>query len=614
MIQLFIDGAEVHLPEDISIDYYVYNPFFERKGEYTYDISINLKDPVNAKVYGHLNRWNVNSKPQNRKAELYDNSKLLVSGTEVILSIEGDVAKIQLLAGNSELNYLSASDSAKMKDLDLGSIDVLDEKTALNSLYKNSLECDYVCCPIAMKQQVSYTNSFNNDLCAKRFFNNLLRPGHNEDDPNHPREDYELRFHSIPNLRAQPYLAALVEKVVEALGYSVTYNELRYHLIFSKVFIVNSTDTLKYNEMIPNWKVNDFLDEVEKWCNVVFITNALYKTCRIINVTDFYKEASSENIDDERLTDERERKYNDETSDNVSYDNLSYNLPSSPWFKYANVSDAIVKQCDIIKYEDRDSAESSTGKMIILHQEDTDTYFVARKWENSKDESDSVYFWQPINFLKDVKDEHAEETTSFKIVPAEIIGLSLRGYFWKGTGEGAGNFEFSIASLLPYAADQGYVEEEDEEDLNTMIENASEESEDVSDTMPVAIYRGVNKCLWYSQDQTSKYPEAVNGIKFPCSSVTNVETIVWGVSRGSKVFWQNDGIDLRLSNLKETVYKWNDSIDTKTEMKAFFYADQILDPKKIFVVANRRMYCKYLLYKITSKGLKREVEGVFFKM
>ena len=57
MIHLYIDGAEVHLPEDISIDYYVYNPFFERKGEYTYDIDINLKDPVNAKVYNMAGQY-----------------------------------------------------------------------------------------------------------------------------------------------------------------------------------------------------------------------------------------------------------------------------------------------------------------------------------------------------------------------------------------------------------------------------------------------------------------------------------------------------------------------------------------------------------------------------
>lgn len=613
MIHLYINGAEVHLPEDISIDYYVYNPFFGRRGEYTYDIDINLKDPANAKVYGHLHRWNVAQRPLNRKAELFDNAKLLISGTEVVLSVEGDVAKIQIVSGNSELNYLSANENVRLKDLDMGAIAVLDTDVALASLYGDVGTFDFVCPPIARTQKMFGTGWFSDGAPNwKKFYNNLLRPGHNEGDPTHPRKDFNLSFHSTPNLRAQPYLAAIVEKVVTAMGYRVTDNVLRRHGIFSKVYIVNSKETLNYNEMLPNWTVNDFLDEVEHLCNVVFLVNPLQKTCSIVNVNDFYQGAASEFLSEGVVQDYHERTYSDEAAaDNVNYDNLAYQLPDSAWFKYGCLPDGVVEQCDIINWADRGAAQDNVGKMVIVYMADSDTYFVARKWETGTTAGGTKSYWQPINFLKNVADASSKEQMTFRIVPAEIIGLSLDGYYWKGYDSGGSNVAVQPMTLLPYAADQGYVED-GEADLNSMIEGGVKE-ESVADTMPVAIYRGVAKCFW-STTQASAYPDRVKGLKFPMSSVTNVYVIFSAADGGSYHFWLNDGLDLRLETLKKKVYKGNYSIDTMTERKAFFYTDEILDPKKVFVVKNRRLYCKYLLYKITAQGLKREVEGVFYDM
>lgn len=614
MIHLYIDGAEVHLPEDISIDYYVYNPFFERKGEYTYDIDIHLNDPVNAKVYGHLQRWNVESRPMNRKAELFDDARLLISGTEIVLSVEGDVAKIQIVSGNSELNYLSANGGVKMRDLDLGAIEELDTDVALASLYGDVSTFDFVCCPLSRTQKVFGTGMFSEGAPNwKKFFNNLLRPGHNEGDPTHPRDDFDLKFHSVPNLRAQPYLAAVVERVAMALGYRVASNVLRRHPIFSKVFVVNSKETLNYNEMVPNWNVNDFLDEVERWCNVVFLVNPLQKTCRIVNLCDFYAEASCEHIDDGAVQDYRERAYNEEGVEQINYDNLSYTLPDSVWFKYGRVDGAVMEQCETVAWSERGAAEDNVGKMIVVYKQDSNTYFVARKWETGSTAAGTRYYWQPINFLQDVKNGADNgETMSFCIVPAEIVGLSLDGYYWKGNDSGGSNAAVQPMSLIPYAADQGYVEDE-ETDLNAMIEGGGVKEESVSDTMPVAIYRGVRECFW-SSSQSSSYPDRVSGLKFPMSSVTNVHVIFSAMDGAPYHFWFDDGVDLRLETLYSHSYRHNDDIDTRAERKAFFYTGEILDAKNIFVIRNRRLYCKYLLYKITAEGLKKEVEGCFFEM
>ena len=58
MTELYIDGQKVLLNDDFMIDFYRYNPFFSKKGDYTYDIDINLNVPENARIYKHIQRPN----------------------------------------------------------------------------------------------------------------------------------------------------------------------------------------------------------------------------------------------------------------------------------------------------------------------------------------------------------------------------------------------------------------------------------------------------------------------------------------------------------------------------------------------------------------------------
>ncbi|MBQ9363970.1 MAG: hypothetical protein IJT97_11245 [Bacteroidaceae bacterium] len=623
MIHLYIDKQEVRLPDNIEIDYYVYNPFFERKGGFTYDISISLKDGANAKVYGHIQRWNRNTKPGGRTAELYDNEKLLVRGLEVILSVEDYSVKIQIVSDNSELNYLAADGEKRLRDLDLGYILTFDRIQAKGSLYYTSALYNYVCPPIArVLPEMAVAWFSDEDRAARKMFNNLRRPGHNQGDPNHPRQDYELDFADTPNLRAQPYLVAIVEKVVTALGYSVTCNALREDEVLSQVYIVNSKDTVRYNEMVPNWLVNDFLDEVEKWGNVVFLIDKLTKTCRIVNVHEFYASAGFIYVGDDKVVDEVEKEYNQSPDDEVSYRNMSYKFPGGVWYKYANLGSKKMQQCwqvDVNRgmagygVSIRDSLE---GKGIV-HYTDIELDLVGRKWETGSDVMGTQYYWRPVNILKDVLLDERETKMEFRIVPVPTVGLSLYGRYWRGEGDGTA--EVAPCTVIPYAQDQGESEGDDSEmPMQDLIEGTAGE-ESVADYMPVAVYNGIRVCHYQSEGFSvpENYPRMAENLKFPLSTVTNA-TMVRTATSGTNFLIFFDGEvadkDLRLTSLYKRLYSKNYSINTQTIHKAFFYAEEILDPKQIFVIKNRRFYCKFLLYKIDKNGLKRLVEGNFFEM
>ena len=65
MTNLYINGVAVVLPSGFSISVKQENAFFTKNGEYTYDIELSLQDPVNARLYGFLNRLNTTERPRN---------------------------------------------------------------------------------------------------------------------------------------------------------------------------------------------------------------------------------------------------------------------------------------------------------------------------------------------------------------------------------------------------------------------------------------------------------------------------------------------------------------------------------------------------------------------
>ena len=154
MIKLLIDGSEVHLAADISLEFYDRNPFFTSEGQHTLDIDISLADPVNAVVYNAMHRIDVTGRPQNRQALLYCEKGIIIKGTEIILEIDERNAKIQIVSGNSEFNFLVGGDRY-LRDLDLGDTGEITLEDAKRSLYSHFPDFDYVCTPVVAKAVIS---------------------------------------------------------------------------------------------------------------------------------------------------------------------------------------------------------------------------------------------------------------------------------------------------------------------------------------------------------------------------------------------------------------------------------------------------------------------------
>ena len=66
------------------------------------------------------------------------------------------------------------------------------------------------------------------------------------------------------------------------------------------------------------------------------------------------------------------------------------------------------------------------------------------------------------------------------------------------------------------------------------------------------------------------------------------------------------------NGLFNRVYKNKRNIDTSVEYKFRFITNKVYDLNRIFIVRNKKYYCKEIRYKITPEGMDKIAEGVFY--
>ncbi len=619
MISLFINRQQAVLDKDIEIDYYVYNPFFERKGDFTYDIDIDLRVPQNAQIYGHIIRHNNQVVQQKRRAELFCGGQCLISGTEVILSIEEGKAKIQIVSSNSELNYLAASDDATIQSLDMGSIAALDYTVAMNSLYGTSDTFDFVCTPVGKTFEYFPSEGGGNNW-ASNLFNALYRPDANRSG------DFSLHFVEDTPLRAQPYLVTVVERVCQALGYTVTANVLRTVARWKNVAIVNTTDTLYFNKMVPDWKVNDFLTAVEEWCNVVFLNDRIKKEVKIVSVHDFYQNYSADTfIKSDCVIDGTDKVFNLDAVQNVSYDNVSYDLPGYDWYRYACFDEKLIASCQKLHYS---SYQALTGagidmatefdKKNIFVADDTGVHYVIRRriFHDGSGSEGYNYFFYPVMTLQAVVDEHSEESTKFSIVPAICVMLYVGGVIYNI--DAGRTQEIQMSASIPISLEETSSDKEIEiKGLNDYITGGMKEAT-VSSVMAVFQYLGVQSCFSLGSYTAEHYPQTLAASVWPQVGVVPYmeNCYIYNYYEGRFQYSMHqimpENRSLAPKALYDAVYSLNQKIDTSRTYKINFLTSTIYDAKNYFFIRNLKLYCNFLHYRINIHGLRKTVEGEFY--
>lgn len=408
-----------HLPADLSFEMARENPLFNRRGDYTYDIDISLRDPHNRTIYQHIDRLTANSRPRGRQARLLCDGHVICDGTEVILKKEGDTLKVQILAGNSEMNYLTADDSLRIREMDFGTIPAPTSETAAATAMKKFPQANYVFPQtIVDLAEVSAAHTFDNtqeyEDWQKRVFLNLCDSSSG---------GHSMVYREGTTLRPMPFVLWLVERFVELLGYTVGSNDLRKDDRWCKLIMVHGYDTLAVQKMLPDWTAGEFLNHVETFFNCFFSVNPMTREVDIKSYQTFLSRTDNIEIKQEDIVDDFEREYDtSEIQFRHNYERLEYELPSGDYWKRACLDPTVERLCEKVEatLAQVDAMPIADCQWKIFHSSNPDMEFVRidERCPGTEEWAD-IYIRYIVNQFK--PHGTAGEKNTLKIIPVRTV-------------------------------------------------------------------------------------------------------------------------------------------------------------------------------------------------
>lgn len=618
MTTLKIDGTEVVLPSNFTCTVKRENSFLTKNGEYTYDATLNLDNPTNKKLYGFLHRLNKNKDiTLKRSAVIEADGHVYCNGTEVITGWTNTTVTIQIVSGNSELNYFIGGSLKVSKLTGMGSIDSLTiatEETNVNKCYPDRDYCLPMMCDEA--SDVDYN-------CWYSFVPTGMPKLHVSTDS----VTYEMR--------AQPYLCALVRRMIIALGYTIDVNQLDTSM-FKNVFIVNLENTLNYYEMLKGWTAQDFLEQVEKICNVVFIVDNTHKSCSIYCAASYYHNSSLQTI--QNVSDEYEAEVED-TSDTEEWStsNITYKFPSSSLYQ---LDETVLAAQTIKSYADfatlykdlianyvqsttKIGKDSETARTFVRTSDTISKTFslngildmtVTAKIHSANAQGISeVNQFPNINRDTATTDDDDESSTSemeIDIVPASFAYRIYDVVNGETTADGtfnivAGLSYKSLATVLNVPANDDSTTDDDSDDEDTyadyLVSATTEESSAIQ--LYMAMYNGLHQ--YKGSYMPTSYVDAWHAQN--CEAFWQAKTEAYTLSLSDSFVGS-----LRLQDIESAVYNNEYAIATDKGITIETYDPNMIDVHKIFIINNKRYVCKETEETITATGRNKKWKGTFY--
>ena len=575
MTRLLIAGVEVVLPQNFSCTVKRENSFFTKSGEYTYDVTLRLDNPVNLTLYGFLNRTNKSGQLEtDRTAVLIADGHVYCRGREVVTRWTDQTVTIQIVSGESELNYFVGQDR-KIEDLDLGRADVHDgfwADGATPIYYTDDFCLPPVRTPNGRRLNLWYAGTESEGSSGN--YHTYIR---------------------CENPTPQPYLCALLEKIIEELGYNVDnhyemVNKLR-DTPFRNLFLVNTIQTMEYAKMLPGWTVKDFLTEVERLTGIVFVTDNVNKRCDILLKTSYYLEARQIPLSD--VVDAYETEIEDDDSREAEFtsSDVSYELPDHRWASLMKLPEGVLASATKVNFSNFDDLKAAASthnysEKTLLCDTSTGRYYIMATRVSPYTGTDRKTFLIEVNAFADLNREDNDSTLELKITPAPMVKLIANHYEQIDLGDSDG--------YLNVVEEEEGEEEESEDTFEDVIRNYSDEK-----TADADLYCAF--CHSTATRDNVSYPLA-----FTDAYHAMIQHKQWISPATQPAALTGLVGSLRLKDLEDTYYQGGYEIDTRHAMTFETFDPNVIDPRQVYVIRNRRYVVRDVEEVITAEGRQKK--------
>jgi hypothetical protein len=614
MTRLYIDKREVVLPDKFQLTVTEENPLFEKRGQYTLDLDLSLSHPVNANIFKHCNRPANTAEIEERSALLLVDNRVLLNGTAIALELLDDSVKIQLVSGNSELNYLGSDTSIRDLDLGVAQGNAMTDDDQLNMFYP---QVDYHILSFMTNDNNWIGNSYyyvSSVIQGSPYLDNLRYWGCYK--PNTGMaENFNAEFNRTINRRPQPYLNAIIRRVVEALGFTLIKNVLTEHLLFKQIHIIHGYDTLQFAKMLPDWTVTDFFSQLEALFDVTVLVDNRNKTVQILFNYSFCETTDSKEL---LVIDEYSCDLKSPASVTKNGKNVSYAFGSEEYYKLNRLDEAAknksttVTLSSVIPIPDLlskvgNSADSERYKKIF-HYESADTDFIAYT------QSGTTIAKRVDSFRNIINDDSRKDKVdvSLKMIPAsfktillvtdKVLPSGTRKSYW---------MQFPVVDAYdPFIFSRDTDGNDDYSIQGLSTGNVSDSGTNISDTMRLVMYSGKQYVDlvgsgWENQSSTFE--------PFPICYVEDLPEYVGSVGRYRTFMVGNN--PFRLKWLNDVIYKRTFGIDQKKPYKFSFFGSSMKGKiTDVYIINNKKYLCSKVERVINEYGLESIVVGTFFQL
>lgn len=648
MIELYLNDTRVYTDTSQVVKVTKENPYFTQSGSYTLDVNIPMDILENRQFFKNIQSLSVTKKTEKMDAMLVVDNHLLLSGSAVINSISDTIVKVQLLGGNSDVNFIANNGDIYIDEIDYGEITIHDGKGYAFKGERGGV-------PVKGYTYIygkwdAYTKPAMGDVSeyvvmpvydeTKAEIKNVTRM-HVGTSSSADTDKPGVYTHGDTIM---PNLLLIVKKVIEYFGYRIISNDVDV-VPWNRLVVCNARKTLIIQEALPHWTVTDFLTEIQNFFNCTFVFNESDKTAELISNLRYFDagvqqfEALDEYTSDVSDEDEEKTKslgssnirFDMSDSDTHYYDAIDEDLLSSYERKQYSSYEELLQSFNAMSDEDKKKYifvcphgtycyRTNSTPDVPTDSEDEGVFGGSRD-DTSTSDDDSWFLGQINQFGPLVRNEKVDEYIDLKICPVGITVEQKCEYYTDGSSGTAGHggkwvkqwdTEVQMPSLKNEKGDipsrdftkvvwAGVTGAQDTDNETT--------AEDRIQVMFVGtVLQYVNKPGVTDQSKKIPYPM---GFTDSLDKAINLEDCGYlNIHDSWSLALSNSPAEHYLGQLHANGYL----INTQTEIQISFESQSIPDIRKIFMFKNKRYVCEKMEINVANTGIDKLIKGYFFEM
>lgn len=651
MIELYLNNQRVFTDTAETVKLTKENPYFTQSGSYTLDVSIPMDILENRQFFKNIQSLQVTKKTDKMDASLIVDNHLLLSGSAVVNSISDKTVKVQLLGGNSDVNFIANNGDIYIDEIDYGIITIYDGEALTFAGERGG---------VPVKGYTTISGKW--DAYSKTAMGNVseyvLMPVYDE---TNDEIKNETRAHlgtkssedtDKPGLYTygnaiMPNLLLVIRKIIEYFGYKLVANDVDV-VPWNRLVICNARKTLIIQEALPHWTVKDFITQVQNFFNCTFVFNESSKTAEIISNLRYF-DAGVQRYEplDEYTCDVSDE--DEEKSQSLGSSNIRYSMSDSDTHLYDCIDEDVLSSYERKQYSSYDELindfnslnDVDKKKYLFVCPQGTYCYRTestpdvpsdssgASEGEfggessNSSSSSDDVWFLGQIQqFGPLIRDAKVDEYIELKICPVGISTEKKAAYYTDSDWSGSMNHGVPMEKRWETEVQMPSLKNEKGDipsrDYTKVVWAGITGSQDIDDESTaedrIQVMFVGTKLQYYNKpgytDASKKIPYPMGFTDFMDKAINLEDCGYLNVHDSWSLALSGSSAEHYLGQLHNNSY----TINTKTEIQIEFESSSIPDIRKVFIFKNRRYVCEKMEISIADTGIDKLIKGYFFEM